>query len=40
MAVCWWVAVAVGSHLGFVRHEAHCRIARGAGAEWRRCLWA
>ena len=21
-----------------VRHEAHCRIARAAGTDWRRCL--
>ena len=23
----------------YVRHEAHCCIARVAGGEWRRCLW-
>ena len=23
----------------FVRHEAHCCIARVAGRDWRRCLW-
>src|SRR6266542_343461 len=23
----------------FVRHEAHWRIARAAGTDWRRCLW-
>ena len=23
-----------------VRHEAHCRIARAAGADRRRCSWA
>ena len=23
----------------WVRHGAHCCIARGAGRDWRRCLW-
>ena len=23
----------------WVRHAAHCCIARGAGRDWRRCLW-
>ena len=23
----------------WVRHGAHCCIARGAGGDWRRCLW-
>jgi hypothetical protein len=27
------------NRLIWVRHEAHCYIARVAGMDWRRCLW-